>query len=322
MKFLKYTWAMCLATILSLGFSACSDNDNNEPQQPVEIPESGDFTNEVDGAAYAQSQIALYNEDGTLKQRISGVALDPAHPEVLSIAVKNEAEAREFFDNMVPPAQKSLLTEQADGSMVYSPVDVIGIGQGSIYYTPATEDKRMYAEITYSDDCPLRGFKSLQILKRSAWPLNESTQYFPGEEVTASSNVGQVKEGNAKWICVKSAEPGRAGWLMRITSGSYKIDYKDDEWYACATRSQADELVNLIKKDPSWKEYFAAAGMPVNDQETWIQDSHGVLIFIGVHRYFPATINLTNGNIDWHDSITRNAHRKLLLFKTFGMVND
>ena len=202
--------------VLAVSFTACRDSafdnpvDNggeNEASQEIPITVYDDLD-------YFQSAIIPVDSTGTMLCRSFGEVLRENEPDNLYIGVKDLTEAENMFRSWIAPDVALSTTIPTTNGLTCPLTDVNGNPQGTIYFTPGTENK-IVAEVTASSDTQLKHFKKITFLLNAAWPLQASIyhKYTEGDIITHTPTGDIVSGLNEEdkvlnWVCIRPSSPG------------------------------------------------------------------------------------------------------------------
>lgn len=289
-NFIQTAALMLGMTISSVMITSCTAEDNpvNEPTYDPEV------LRYVEGVPVTvsnqllefQNHIVEIDSLGNFVSRLNGVPLNREDTTVLSIGVKDLAEARTFFNEWLPDNPE--ITETAPNVVTFYPKDENGAAQGEIYFT-ASSSEEMVAEVTYSSTTDLRHFTSIQFIPESLWPPM-------GSDDGMNFKLWQVykmkgpdgKEGD--YQCIRERSFGKLGLLALVKDKQNPAGHHDPK---TAKESVAKEAHKALKDNwDKWK--YSDFG-----ERVWINKNYLPLS----HLDNSYTINLKKGNITFWEWI-------------------
>ncbi len=320
MQTLKAAAAFLLVSTISLGFVACSDDDDDNSNQGKEVPES-QSVDTFDDLSYFQSSFVEEDTLGTFVNRSVGAVLttldnDTTH---LFVGVDNIEEALEFFENALAPD----ITRTASVALNYNYTltDKDGKTQGTVSFAPSSESGRV-AELT--TNLPgLKHFKKVTFLLNSAWPFNsEKGKYRLGDVrymdiYVGGSLLSGSYSGKTGFVCVREKRNGVKPMYVALSKEDmYPVYHRTETLLKskyCPAESTAKLISEQIRKD--WDFYVAcfeeageAALTP--GQNSWI-DKRDVVYWTASVLWY--AINLNSGKITSWDCTWRNPYKHVLM---------
>lgn len=241
---LKKTLFLLLAGVVALNFTACSDEDDNNGNNPDD-PDAVVF----DQKEFLQNSLVRVDEAGNFMYRVLGAPLD-ADTTVLYVGADDLAEAKTLFKGLFAPG--SAFSENGDN--ISCTLEKNG---GTVTFVPASGDNGELADVTFSG-CNLVAVSSLHFVEKSAWPDNDANSpYKIGERVRRQT----LMDGEQDWICVREAEPGQPGILYYMGTTSLSADsYRP---YVSRNKYSQSELVlmrSLLGTADYWcDDYYCTA---------------------------------------------------------------
>ena len=286
----RFQWMAALVlgmTISSVTMTSCSVDDNpvnDEPEYDAEIlryvegiPQTA--SNEL---LMFQNHIVEIDSLGNFVRRLNGVPLNREDTTVLSIGVKDLAEARSLFNEWLPDNPE--ITETAPNVVTFYPKDENGAAQGEIYFT-ASSSEEMVAEVTYSSTTDLRHFTSIQFIPESLWPpmgSDDGADFKLWEVYTKKGPDGKIGD----YQCIRERSYGKLGLLAVVKNKKNPLVH-DIFVENVAKESVAKEAYIALKDNwDKWK--YRSEG-----ERVWIDRS----VFIGIDNSY--TINLKKGDITY-----------------------
>jgi len=286
-------FALCM--VLAVSFTACRDSafdnpvDNggeNEASQEIPITVYDDLD-------YFQSAIIPVDSTGTMLCRSFGEVLRENEPDNLYIGVKDLTEAENMFRSWIAPDVALSTTIPTTNGLTCPLTDANGNPQGTIYFTPGTENK-IVAEVTASDDTPLKHFKKITFLLNAAWPLQSTIyhKYSEGDIITHKPAYsvdiplwsGLHPEDQAMgFVCIRQGGNGTKPLFLGITKGRYEcfrthnmLQWLRNSSYGVSL-SKAQDICKILK--PAWDLYvnafdLAGSGRLSDNPGCWTTTEH------------------------------------------------
>lgn len=310
-KYIPSAVAVLFATLLPIGFTACSDDENDNKS-----PEAQSITT-FDDLAYFQGIFVSTDSLGNFLNHSLGTPLYASDTTHLYIGVDSIQQALKYWDiALAPDIQR---TSSIGNIYTYSLTDADGKQQGTVSFAPGTESGHV-AEIT-TNASGLKHFKQVTFLLNSAWPKR-----FHAEKLHLLGDIHYVKISLDGWIngdkilrkaysdpnkipfiCVRQNENGVPPLYVSISknrTNHLMCDYMPQN-------STAQYICSLLHDD--WEQYvgiFERLGEgELNGESVWIQEQH--------HYPFATlqdAINLSTGDISGWDILYQDPERRLLLY--------
>jgi hypothetical protein len=221
--------ALVAAVVLPLGFAACSSNEDNPTVGPVE-PQNPTAR---DAVRFFLHAICTCDQDGHNFESFHwGKELypetDPGH---LYIGVDKWEEAARLFRMWQAPNVRPGLLPPSAKALVASLPDKQGTEQMKLYLKPGEQDD-VVAEVTMSDNAPIKHFYKITFLKNEAWPeqaadtrASKNYTWHVGDIVkdvviTSDDNIEDKLNSKDKvldFVCVRSSGNGIKPWFVTVT---------------------------------------------------------------------------------------------------------
>lgn len=226
----KSYYALCMA--LALSFTACTDDIIDNPvngggsENTDEIP-----VTVFDDLDYFQSAIIPVDSTGTMLCRSYGEILYEREPDHLYIGVKDLAEAEAIFRGWIAPDVTLSTTIPSANGLTCPLTDVDGKPQGTLYFTPGTDNK-IVAEVTASSDTQLKHFNKITFLLNAAWPMQSSVyhKYTEGDIIIHKPAYSvdiplwgglHPEDETMGFVCIRQGGKGTKPLFLGITKGNY-----------------------------------------------------------------------------------------------------
>ena len=199
---------LLLAGVVALNFTACSDEDDNNGNNP-----DNPYAVMFDQKEFLQNSLVWVDEAGNFKLRIFGKPLD-ADTTVLYVGADDLAEAKTLFKGLFAPG--SAFSE--NGDRISCTLEKNG---GTVTFAPASGGNGALADVAFSG-CNLIAVSSLHFIEKSVWPDNDdcTSPLELGQKVWRSSSDRKVDS----WTCVQESGYGQLGCLYRISDPVSKDD--------------------------------------------------------------------------------------------------
>ena len=300
---LKTAAVFCCALMLTAGFVACSDsNDDNKNNSDTE-PGKEEEAITYDDLSYFQNSIIEIDDDGNMVCQYIGEALYENEPLHLYVGVDNFEEAEEMFRLWIAP-------------------DVT---------LPAT------APLT-SANAQLKYFNQITFLLNDAWPFNAAKPRHRVGDIIRASLTGadarflQANDYILDWMCIQAEKNGLPPIFIAVTRNAYdrghygypntRVQCKElKKSKFCPGMERAKAISDILKK--RWN-YFCTiydqvgCGKLSNDG-FWINHSHGT--FFNYDDYMFYSSGETYGAND--SSLSSDDDKKLpFLFKIDWMKDN
>lgn len=229
-------FSMLAAVVLTLGFVACSNDDNNGGKSEEAEDTDRVRVSEWDAFIFFQHAIATCDQNGENFESFNwGVELYPDDPGHLYIGVDTWQEAVKIFNYwLAPNVRLAKVPSSAEPLQIGLP-DLKGEKQLDVFLKPGETDG-VVAELTMSDEAPIKHFYKITFLKNSDRPTNKAgTRSDSGWEVgdivknvtiTSENSIEDKLNSDDKqldFVCVRASGNGVNPWFVTTTiHDSYK----------------------------------------------------------------------------------------------------
>lgn len=292
-------------TMMCVTMTSCSKNDNpvnDEPEFNEEtlryvegIPQTA-----IDELLLFQNHIVEIDSLGNFVRSVNGIALDPSDFSILSIGVKDLAEARSIFESWLP--DDPLVTEITPNVLTFYPKDEEGNPQGDIYFTPSDADD-LIAQVTFSEETNLLHFTAIRFIPNALWPDipgDSDSPYKLWDYYFVLGTVPGILDNviNSQFQCVRERGNGKSGLLAAVPNTIWNpVERYDDmildkNYYWGPNESLAKEVANALKGN--WDEW----GFKNDEEIVWINKKKFALFTAGSY-----TINLKTGKTTYWDAV-------------------
>jgi hypothetical protein len=329
---LKTVAVFCCALMLTAGFAACSDSndDNNSDTEPGKEEEPITY----DDLSYFQNSIIEVDDAGNKVCQYIGEALFENEPLHLYVGVDNFEEAEEMFRQWIAPD----VTLGTAAPLIAELTDNEGKAKGSVTFAKGTENGAV-AEVTASTGIQLKHFNQITFLLNDAWPHNAAAKprHRVGDIIRASLtgvDARFLKDNDyiLDWMCIQAEKNGVPPIFIAVTRNAYdrghygipntRVQCKElKKSKFCPGMERAKSISDILKK--RWN-YFCTiydkvgCGKLSNDG-FWINHSHGT--FFNYDDYMFYSSGVTYGAND--SSFSSDDDKKLpFLFKIDWMKDN
>ena len=306
MNYQKAILSIVPAIALSIGFAACSSDDENENRN---VPEREAMTT-FDDLYYFQDAFIETDSLGKFVAHCVGEPIYENDPTHLYIGVENIEEALEYWDACLAP--DITRTTSAANVYNYTLTDEEGQSQGTVSFAPGTESGHV-AEIT-TNATDLKYFKTVTFLLNSAWPFNsEEGKYHLGDvrhmDIYVEGNwIKGDYNGHTGFVCVREKSNGVKPLYVAITKDEmYPIYHRTSTLLKsdyCPAEAKAKQISELLRKD--WELFEACfddagEGPLKRGWLYWYDKRLKYFVYTG-----QGCINLSSGELDtwdvqWHE---------------------
>ncbi len=296
----KFIYLLSIA-LFAVAMESCSD-DNELVINQDDVEDTV-----VDELAYLQKNLAIVSEDGSLKERIHGVVLDPGTPNTVYIGVENYDEAREIFSTLFSDTTRI----SDDGTRA-----LFTTRQGSAELEAESGSEGLLACAIFNVD-GLKYVDKINFIANSAWPENAQGKGFHKLGVQYMYKAwtgGRAMSGDDKFdademhtfVCVREYNNGVPALLVGISTQSLYIMWRGHNKYGgnMPGENRAQEIAKIISAN--WDFYESAFNanskdLLAKDREYWIDSGHEKIF-----NQTRGTIKLNNGKIKqlgvhWHE---------------------
>lgn len=210
-------------------FIACDNEDAEEEnipnkEAPKEDPRNIANDNYDDLSTFLNT-IAETDATGQVTNRFFGEALDAEDPMHLYIGVDKIEEAKDMFQLWMAP---DVTVEEHDGGSLSAELtDIQGYKQGTVYFTPGTEENHV-AEVT--TNVPQQYFSRITFIENSAWPsgkLRSTQQRYCKFDIVENVHLKDLPDGTYKndlslnFVCIQGSGNGVKPVFVAITRNRY-----------------------------------------------------------------------------------------------------
>ncbi|MBR4388771.1 MAG: hypothetical protein IKT00_06295 [Prevotella sp.] len=296
--FCKAATTLLFAVTLSVGLTACSDNNDFDSNDRAVKEQSHPVTfNSHDDLAIFQNTIAEINEQGQITNYIYGEPIDSKDPLHLYIGVENIKEAEEIFNLWF--ANDVVISPFVNGGRAVNLTDRNGKPQGTIFFTPGTEENHV-AEVTVSSDTQLKGFQQITFLKNEAWPkknlLMAGKKYYKFDIVKNIKMAGiqdclKSNDKSLNFVCIQGSGNGVKPIFCAVSNEKYKnplsnkyLGIMRDSKY-CPGEGSSPTAFNIQKiLHADWNTFVetfneAGSGPLLSGPNYWYDETHFTFIF-------------------------------------------
>jgi len=220
---LKALAFVCCGLLLSAGFAACSDSndDNSNSQGGNEQPQKEEAIT-YDDLSYFQNSIIEVDENDNIVAQYVGTVLFEDDPQHLYIGVDTYEEAEAMFRQWIAPD----VTLPATAPLTAQLTDTLGKAQGSVTFTKSTENGAV-AEVTASAGTQLKHFNKVSFLLNSAWPHNAASPIHHVGDVIPVKLIGSTfsrltdDDHKLNFVCIQEERNGQKPIFVAITRHGY-----------------------------------------------------------------------------------------------------
>lgn len=209
-------FSILLASLLIVGFVACSDDDDNKNSNKPTNERENDLSR-------MEASLLRDNPDPNETNRIPaiGKAIYKATPTIFYVGVEDIVEAKESFLSFVNDEIDRV--EVAD-NITLNLKDSKNEPQGNIYFTALEENDNGYlAEVTFAPEDMFPEITKIIYIKNDSWP-NMGFQATSPYKYLKSYRVNSDSEhGYPTGLCIKEYTNGNNGIIIvpLTTNGSY-----------------------------------------------------------------------------------------------------
>lgn len=311
---MKTIAAFCCAFLLSVGFAACSDKDDNNNSE--KDPSQSEEVFSYDDLRVFQNSIIEVDENGNAVAHFVGEVLYEDDPLHLYVGVDSYEEAEAMFRQWIAPDVKLAATAPLTAQLT----DYEGKAQGTVTFTKG--ESGHVAEVTVSPETDVKHFNKITFLLNSAWPFNAARPAIRvGDVIKAAVIIDGTfnlydEDKLLNFVCIQEEKNGQKPIFIAITNKRYhrfgeRVRYVDERGIFQTIRSsaycpglaRAQAISGILRK--RW-EYFcvivdgAGSGKLSNDG-FWIDESHGFANKYDDYMYYSSGTNY-GADTWWNDS--------------------
>ena len=160
--------------IAAMPLTSCDNDDEPQPnEEQKHDPESDEDQVAVtgyDALEWLQGNIAVVDENDEVIRRIYGKPLDASQPTVVSVPVKDLADAEEIFLGWVAPGKEATKVE---GGYDYNLTDAEGNAQGSVSFRAVEGETGVIARMSVAEGTALKQVSEVNFIDSELWPEND-----------------------------------------------------------------------------------------------------------------------------------------------------
>lgn len=291
----KSYYYLILILVSVLGFGACSDDDNDIPDNiPDNIP-----VIEYDEVAYLQNSLVRVDADHQFLYRVCGEPLDKADTTKLYVGVADMDAAQQLFKGLFPPGTK--FDEQADGT-----INVTLKGNaGTASLNVAQGEEGELAVATFHTTPALQFVSSLHFISNDVWEENGKPTFAEGQVITFNEK---------KYVCIRAKGNGLPSLFLHITDK----ESPNDPIISNVTEAEANIIHDLLYANDNFSTFqlfFQDAGIDLEEDESYWISGHDP----GTYRWedFYFTYYLKEGKVIKRNWFKCDKYRKWLV-RTFN----
>lgn len=317
MKLTKFFFPAIAFMVAATSLASCSDND--EPEKPAD-PDKGDvYVMPVDELAELQDALVKTDKDGNLVSRITGVSLDAANPDEVSVGVESYEDAVSTFGSLF--ADTTVISDNGTYAR-------FSVQKGSARLTKASGKDGLVAYADFDVE-GLKYVSRINFILNSAWPDNAGAKGFHklGVQYEYKAWTGAPTPAATDWfdqdelytfVCVREYQNGKPALLVGISPRTYYLYWRYADQYAgnMPGKNKATEISNILRSN--WEYYKSVFN--ANDKNL-LNDGWEYWIHSGHEYVFEVTrdaIRLDNGKIDWYDVHWKEPKKSVLFFLEAG----
>ena len=229
----NWIYLFLLMAVAVLPLTSCDKDD--EP-----VIENGEELNRddyrititgYDALEYLQGNIAVVDENGEVLRRIYGKPLDPSQPTIVSVPVKDFADAEKTFLRWVAPDKE---VTKVNGGYDYNLTDEEGNAQGSVLFYAVEGEAGVIARMSVAPGTDLKQVSEVNFIDAELWPENdEYPKYIAGNTYEFET------------ICFE--------WHLIQSTGRYYLSTKKkDRLYYCIQGNNYGDEAILIWLSPDY----------------------------------------------------------------------
>lgn len=343
----NYFFALMAAAVLTLGFAACSSNDDNPVDNPddTEAPETHAY-NVFDDLDYFLHAIVQKDAEGKFAYFHFGEVVDENLPKRLYIGVNSFEEAEKMFRQWMAP--DVVLTDIIPGTREGGSAglglkgdftDSEGNVQGTIYLRRG--EGLEIATVSYSDESQLEDFSEICFADNDGWTWvwvgPDKNKWSVGQIVgwvtlTSSNKIEDKLDSDDKmlqFVCIRAQSNGVKPLFAAITNHDGYVCGKDFLYPTYWTIRQSgytpdESMAGTIKSllaenwDERVSDFNRANCGPLTEKNDYFIDRDHAGGFLNIWQYYD-TYSYKTGYIN---GILSGCSRRFLLYFDHVADND
>ena len=271
---MKKNWFYILLSvaIAAVPLTSCDDDedapevklDQHDPDSDADMVEMTGY----DALEWLQSCIAVVDKNGEVLRRVYGKPLDASQPTVISVPVKDLADAEEIFLGWVAPDKEAT---KVDGGYDYALTDADGAAQGSVSFRAVEGEAGVFARMSVAEGTALKQVSEVKFIDLELWPENARYPiYYTGQvyELEATrfnwkySFYSEEYEPNTYkqkelFYCIKGYGPNSLEAILVWLSPDYDIEYTSVPAYAYVDSKVSELLPSVVEAEKVLKVFNA-----------------------------------------------------------------
>jgi len=265
----KTILSILLASILCVGFTSCSDDDEKS-DKPQPTDERDDDLSSLTASLLRD----VFDDDGkTIVKRIPsiGKAIYESSPTEYYVCVEDLDEAKESFLNMVP--ENIEIINIAD-NYTLNLKDAKGAAEGNVYFSALSENEDGYlAQVTFSPEDMFPEISKIIYVQDAYWPAKGFQANSPYKYLK-TANVKDSKHGNPRGLCIRECTDKDNGIIiipLTKEAGYYSLESNctDNTLHAFAKYIKDKKIANEVDKA------LAALSLGKLDKYYWSYNKYG-----------------------------------------------
>lgn len=174
-----WSYLLLMMTIAVLPLMTSCENENEpKPEQEQYDPLSDEDQVPIeayDALNWLQGSLVVVDRNNEIIRRINGKPLDDSQPTVISIPIRDFADAEDIFLDWVAPGKQATKVE---GGYDYSLTDAKGNAQGSVSFRAVEGEAGVVARMSVAEGTALKQVSEVNFIDADLWPENAEVPYY------------------------------------------------------------------------------------------------------------------------------------------------
>ena len=261
---MKKNWfyLFLLIAIAAMPLTSCDEDepivevDQHDPDSDADMVDMTGY----DALEWLQSCIAVVNENGEVLRRVYGKPLDESQPTVISVPVKDLAEAETIFLGWVAPDKEAT---KVDGGYDYALTDAEGTAQGSVSFRAVEGESGVFARMSVAEGTALKQVSEVKFIDAELWPENarypiyhkghvyelEATRFDWEYSFYLEEYVPNMYKQKELFYCIQGYGPNSLEAILVWLSPDYNIEFTSVPAYAYIDSKVSEHLPSVVEAE-------------------------------------------------------------------------
>ena len=178
---MKKNWfyLFLLMAIVAMPLTSCDKDDEPKPNDERQHDPTSDddqvAITAYDALEWLQGCLVLVDENGEIVRRVYGKPLDASQPTVISVPVKDYADAESTFLSWVATGKEAT---KVDGGYDYNLTDRDGNPQGTVSFRAVEGEAGVIARMDIAPGTDLKQVTEVKFIDADLWPENAAAERY------------------------------------------------------------------------------------------------------------------------------------------------